>query len=447
MNFTFPYRLSVFLTIMVFVCISCSSSLESTNHQIPKEVNNDSDQDQFGVCTESDATLDDYNIYRGNTHSHTIYSWSHGSHRDCLGIGCGLKDDWDNFDTQGLPANHLAVAKENNHDFYVISDHSSDDPFTGQNEYGWEDIRENYDWANNFWQHILDSSAEATDDNFVGLPGIEYSRNTDPDNTGEGHINPMNISKYAHSIGADGKNIPELYEWLKTVEPADGTGYVVASFNHPSRTQYNDWAYLDDEIIDIITMFELRTVFRGRGPRWAGFVRALNKGWKISPISVADNHGYWNIINTPNLTYVLAPELTKKAITLAMKERRTYTSWAGLENTQVDLKYSVNGCIMGSTLDNPSTYNFRIEVNTHPADSGQDVRRIQILRNHPTDLDAVQVVAEQEFNEGNKVVWTPTLEDDTAKYFFLRIHHTNDMENDSFNIHGSTYSSPVWTGR
>lgn len=423
--------------------VSCTADTESSDNQTSGA--DSVQQNLSGSCAENPVVLDDYQIYRGNTHSHTIYSWSHGSHRECYGVDCGLKPDWDNFDTdQGLPSDHFLLARENNHDFYVITDHSSDDPFTGENNYGWKEIQNQYDWAENFWQRIQDSSENVTGDQFVGLPGIEYSRNSDPDHTGQGHINAMNISGYAHSIGTDGKNIPELYEWLKTVEPAHGTGHVVASFNHPSRTQYNDWDYLDDEIADIITMFELRTVFRGEGPRWAGFVRALNKGWKVSPISVADNHGYWNIINTPNLTYLLAPELTKEAVTSAMKERRTYTSWAGREHTQVDLKYSVNGCIMGSDLDPSSAYNFHIELNTHSEDPGQDVRRIQILRNHPDDLDAVIVAAEQEFNEGSEVVWSPVVEDTTAKYFFLRIHHANDMDNGSFNDHGSTYSAPVW---
>lgn len=434
---------------VVFGHISCSSSEDLTYNRVSDEITNrNGDQNQAGVCTESESVLDDFNIYRGNTHSHTIYSWSHGSHRtSCQGKGCDLEEDWDDFNAQGLPSDHLLLAKDNNHDFYVVTDHSSDPPLAGSDDYGWGDIKNEYDWAANPWQNTLNATEQATDENFVALPGFEYGRNSDPDGTGTGHINPINTAGHVDAMGENGTSIPELYSWLKTVQPAGGTGHVVASFNHPSRQQFNDWAYLDDEIVDIITMFELRTVFRGRGPRWSGFVRALNKGWKVSPISVADNHGYWNIINTPNLTYVLAPELTKEAITLAMKERRTYTSWAGLRDTQVDLKYSVNGCIMGSTLDKPTVFNFRIEVNTHPTDTGQDVRRIQILRNHPTDPDAVQVAAEQEFNNGNEVVWTPKVEDSTAAYFLLRIHHANDMENGSFNIHGSTYSAPVWTGR
>jgi hypothetical protein len=75
----------------------------------------------------------------------------------------------------------------------------------------------------------------------------------------------------------------------------------------------------------VITLFELRTVFRGP-PRRAAYVRALNKVWKVAPISVTDSHGYWHGENIPPLTFVLAPELTKATLTRAMRQRRAYTS-------------------------------------------------------------------------------------------------------------------------
>jgi hypothetical protein len=88
----------------------------------------------------------------------------------------------------------------------------------------------------------------------------------------------------------------------------------------------------------------------------------------------------------------------------------------------VDLKYSVNGHIMGSTLNRPERFDFRVEIQTPPNDRGQRVRRIQVLHNHPSNLDQVEVAAEALFDgEQARIEWTTTIEDDSSRYFFLRI--------------------------
>jgi hypothetical protein len=115
----------------------------------------------------------------------------------------------------------------------------------------------------------------------------------------------------------------------------------------------------------------------------------------------------------------------------------------------VELRYAVNGFIMGSILKRPDKFNFHIEVNTRPSHPTERVRRIQILRNAPDGKDDVEVAAEVVF-DGNKdeIVWAPVIEDSSARYFLLRIHHSNDMTDDgNFKPHGSTLSAPVWTGR
>ncbi|MEX0685133.1 MAG: hypothetical protein WD267_09235 [Balneolales bacterium] len=447
-----PFIKSLFYTLILTLSfVSCQSNTDFQNN-----VNADS-------LKEQQLPLSDYNIYKGETHAHTVFTWSHGNHRESF--DGPLNPEWDKpeaikFDdhttitlnpddypnVQGLPANYYSKAKEKGFDFFITTDHSHDEPL------------QPVSIDNRAWKASRDASVRYNDDpDFVALNGVEYGRNG-VDSLGIGHLNPINIAEYVNGDQREGAapwpeadwSIPQLYDWLKTAEPAGGEGYVVASFNHPGRTQYNDWDYLDNEIRDIITMFELRTVFRGSGPRWAGFIRALNKGWKVSPISVTDSHGYWHVDTIQPLTWVLAPELTKTAITNAMRQRRTYTSWAGQRDTQVDLKYSVNGYIMGSTLDTPEAYNFQIEINTHPTDKAQNVKKIQIIRDHPNgDLDQVEVAAEVEF-DGNeeRIEWAPVIEDNGAKYYFLRVYHNSDM-NDAggFNEHGSTYSAPIWTGR
>ncbi len=395
-----------------------------------------SDRAARPAAEERRVPLSALNIYRGETHAHSVYTWSHGGHR--VDNSGPLKDDWDQehyTNYQGPPDRHFERAKAKGFDFYAVTDHSQEKPFQPV------DPRENRAWLD-----TLAAAERHTDETFVAMAGFEYSRNPpfDNDNTGTGHLNALNVAEY---VNAEHVSIPEFYDWLKRAAPAGGTGCVVASFNHPGRTQFHDWAYLDAEIVELVALFELRTVYRGP-PRWDAYVRALNRGWKVSPISVTDSHGYWHLENIPPLTHILAPELTKEALTRAMRQRRTYTSWAGGRDTRVDLKYSVNEHVMGSTLDKPTVLRFRVEMETPPDDLGQRVRRIQILRNHPTELDRVEVAAEALFDgDQHTIVWTTTIEDAASRYFLPRIHHNNDMTGGVFHEHGSTYAAPVWTGR
>lgn len=379
--------------------------------------------------------LSAFHVYRGESHAHTVYTFSHGSHRN---PDKTLKADWDqeNYSNyQGPPEKYFELAKAKGFDFFVVTDHSQEEPLQPVNAQ-----------RNEAWLATQAAAQKYTDETFVAIAGFEFSRNAqfDGEKTGTGHMNAINVSEY---VNAKDVGIPNFYQWLKEAQPARGQGCVVASFNHPGQKGYQDWAYLDPEIAEVVTMFELRTVYRGQ-PRWDAYVRALNKGWKVSPTSVTDSHGYWHLDNIPPLTCVLATELTKDALTRAMQQRRTYTSWAGEKKTHVELKYSANGYVMGSTLDKPTRLAFHVEIKTPPDDPGQRVRRIQVLRNHPTDVDKVQVAAESLFDgRQSEIVWDQVVRDGSSRYFLLRIHHANDMTNGAFNEHGSTYSAPVWTGR
>jgi len=431
-----------------------------------RETNQPEKENSVIVTEEQQQPLSYFNIYRGNSHSHTIFTWTHGEHRDKgindLSKPTEFHPDWNvppgvdwrdpnsiNLDPegyinrQGLPDNHFELAIANGYDFYAISDHSQEPTLMPVSP------------DNRAWKATL-KAAEKYDSlpDFVALPGFEYSRNTSA-NGGNGHINVLNVSEYVNADhGQRGPvpewpeanwSIPQFYNWVKSAKPHGNKGHVVVGFNHPSPKQYDDWANIDDEIASLISTFELHTNYKQ--VRWQAYLRALNKGWKVSPIGVHDNHGFYQI-NRKDLyppTLVLAPELTREAITKAMRERRTFVSW----NEGVELRYSVNGFIMGSSLDNPGTFSFHIEVKTLPSKPDERVRRIQVLRNHPLGEDDVEVATEMLFDgDKDEITWKPVIEDTTAKYFLLRIHHANDVQEDeSFKMHGSTVSAPVWTGR
>src|ERR1035437_3240907 len=90
-----------------------------------------------------------YHIYAGNTHSHTVYTWSHGEQFAKMKQEAGQKKvsgisvspegvqspsksqtviaDWQKH--QGPPANHFPLAKANGFDFYAVTDHSQEAAF------------------------------------------------------------------------------------------------------------------------------------------------------------------------------------------------------------------------------------------------------------------------------------------------------------------------------
>jgi hypothetical protein len=417
-----------------------------------------------GHIEEQQQPLSYFNIYRGNSHSHTVFTWTHGAHREegmtDLGAPTKFHPDWivpqgmdwkdhntislnpeDYTNRQGLPANHFELAIKNGYDFYVITDHTQEPSMQPVSK------------DNPVWQHTLRTVDEFNKHpGFVALAGFEYSRNTAA-HGGDGHINVINSTEYVNADhGQRGPappwpeanwSIPKFYGWVKSAKPTHHNGVVATGFNHPKPGQYNDWNHIDDEIVNLISTFEIHT--RYNEIRWEAYIRALNKGWKVSPIGVLDNHGMDEIREMSPPTIVLAPELTREAITRALRQRRTFASW--IEG--VELRYAVNGFIMGSILKRPDKFNFHIEVNTRPSHPAERVRRIQILRNAPDGKDDVEVAAEIVF-DGNKdeIVWAPVIEDSSARYFLLRIHHSNDMTDDgNFKPHGSTLSAPVWTGR
>jgi len=415
---------------------------------------------------DSQQPLSYFNVYRGNSHSHTIFTWTHGEHREK-----GISDltqptefhpdwkvppgvDWRDHlsisldpkgytNRQGLPDNHFEVAIKNGYEFYAITDHTQEPPLSPVSP------------ENRAWKATLKAAEKYNKlPGFVAIAGFEYSRNTKA-NGGNGHINVLNSTEYVNADhGQRGPvpdwpeanwSIPQFYDWVKTAQPHGGKGTVVVGFNHPGIDQYNDWAHFDEEIAALISTFELHTNYKRS--RWDAYIRALNKGWKVSPIGVHDNHGFYQI-NKKELyppTLVLAPELTLEAITHAMRERRTFASW----NEGVVLKYAVNGFIMGSQLKDAEEYKFNIEIATLASKPNERVRKVEIVKNDPNGSDKAVVVAEKLFGgDDDEIKWNPVVKDADAKYFLLRVFHANDMLDDgSFKNLASTVSAPVWTGR
>lgn len=412
----------------------------------------------------SRSSTSEYHIYAGNTHSHTSYTWSHGEQwakSGCRGVplyapdrnfpevhtwapegnqpprgSCPamiiigssqypgpyseLKPDWKRF--QGPPSEHFALAKKNGYDFYATTDHSQDSIFQPPSR------------SNAAWVDTKRAAAEATTSEFVAIAGYEHSENNGPN--GVGHINVFNSDAYLNALDP-GIDLQTLYKWLKTAKP-NGSGPVVASFNHPGPEQYNNWDYRDPQVTDIITMLEV--INSDNKIHEQEFINALDKGWKVSPVDGNDNHGTTGISVQTSRTFVLATSRTKLAILDAMKHRRTY---AALDK-DIQCRYTVNGAIMGSTLKQPDTFAFNIQISDPDTDQPKDmITKIDIVKDHG---EVVQSYIPDKL--GYSVSWSPRITDSTSKYFFVRVWNSGGGDAPgAVPEKPVAWLAPVWTGR
>lgn len=399
--------------------------------------------------------LTEYHIYAGNTHSHTSATHSHGEQwakSDCAGIlvyannawtdgyvksktGCygiyvinglqypspslKLKPDHEKF--QGPPAEHYALARTNGYDFYATTDHSQ--------EAGLQTLGED----NAAWVSTKQAAARATGATFVALAGFEFSENDGPG--GQGHINVYNSSGILNAL-APGVDLPYFYHWLKKAA-SNASGPVVASFNHPGAHQYNDWDYRDPDVTDIITTLEV--INSNNKIHYEGFVNALDKGWKVSPVCGNDNHGTGGISRHTSRTFVLAKARDTASILDAMKNRRTYASL----DKNLQCRYTVNGKIMGSTLDRLATYRFNIWIDDPDTQNPADrITKIDIVGSGGKVIQSFSPTA------AHSVRWSPEISDTTSKYFFVRVWNSGGGDAPGADpAKPVAWLAPVWTGK
>lgn len=396
-----------------------------------------------GITAPSKARADSpsptYHIYAGSTHAHTKYTWSHGEqfdatkgHKGEAGFGMAVKDnvsypgakqkprpDWEKH--QGPPAEHFAKAKAAGYDFYVVTDHSQEAAFHPTSP------------TNPDWLTTKREAEEATDQKFVALRGYEHSENNGPG--GKGHINVINSAEYLNAL-EPGVDLPKFYKWLTTARP-NGDGPVVAIFNHPGAQQYSNWDYRDPGVTEIVTMLEV--INSNNKIHYQAFINALDKGWKVSPVCGNDNHGFYGITRHASRTFVLATSKTKAAILEAMKNRRTYASLDG----NLQCRYTVNGAIMGTTLNRPDVFEFDISISDPDTSRPKDkITKLDIVK----DGGAV----EQTYSPtpAYSVTWHPTVKDSKSKYFFVRVWNAGGGDaKDADPAKPVAWLAPIWTGR
>jgi len=300
-----------------------------------------------------------YHYYFGNTHAHTVCS-----------------------DGKETATDHYRKAKAAGFDFYAVTDHA---------------LAKHANFTPQSYADTRRAANECTDATFVAIAGFEFSENDRPG--GKGHLNALNTAGYLDATGPE-VNLPVFYDWLvKNRTPA-----TAASFNHPGSRTHNGYDYLNPERRDEITMFE---VINSGKLLYAGFLVALNKGWRVAPIAGNDDHGTWRLTHHRYRTGVLATSLTRDSIMQAMRSRRVYCTW----DTNLKLSLKVNDQMMGSVLRNPSSLTFSVDVSDPDiGEANERITKIEIIGD-----DGV-LVGSKDFSE-HSVSWNVTYAPQYGYYF------------------------------
>jgi len=378
-------------------------------------------------------------ILNGSTHAHSIFSYSHGKHLkrdnefekgneemliDSLFLSRPnnkkLKENWNSF--QGLPEKHYEEAKKAKFDFYFVTDHSMEVPFfpNSSNSAAWAIARK--------------QAENASSKDFTAFMGVEHSENDS--SNGRGHFNVIGSSAYINAIRPE-IDIPYFYNWLKENPKNLKTGNpVVVTFNHPDKKQYNNWAYRDEEITKIITLLE---IINNRKSKYEGFINALDKGWKVSPVAGLDNHNFTDISKAQARTFVLVENNTPKDILTAMRKRRTYASF----DKNLECRYSVNDSIMGSNIPESDTYNLKNFINDPDTNEESDkITKIDIITGKGKIIKSINTKDLKHKNYLNISVKNQELEN----YLFIQIWD-NSKTIDSEIHEPVAWLAPVWISK
>ena len=346
------------------------------------------------------VSLDGYQLYFGQLHSHTNISDGAGSVTEAF----------------------QHATQVDNLDFLAVTDHSNS--FDNESD-SRVDLGADLSDVSSEWKQGHDAAAAVTDDDFVGIYGFEMTWSD-----GFGHINTFNTpgfesrsnSEFGNKSGGT-EGYQNYYDKLKEVTES------LSQFNHPGTTfgDFQDFAFYDPVIDQRITLIE---VGNGEGaigssgyfPSYEYYTRALDKGWHVAPTNNQDNHkGNWGDSNTAR-SVVLAYDLTEEAIYDAIANYRVYAT----EDNDLSILYSLNGNAMGSILPDQDSISISAQI-SDPTDSAD--MKVEVI------VNGGLVAATKTLSGGNGTVEF-SLSDDYS-YYYLRVTQADG------NI---AVTAPVWTG-
>ena len=328
-----------------------------------------------------------YQRYFGQLHSHTQYSDGSGSLDTALDY------------VKNLP-------ESANVQFVAFTDHSNyfDTTSAANPEGALYDMDLATAYSQQRWKEYKDKIADFNSANtgVIAIGGFEMTWSGGP-----GHINTFNtegiVSRNNKTLNnkTSDAGMKAYYALLSQSEGIDS----ISQFNHPGTTfgTFSDFAYWDGVIDSRIYMVE---VGNGEGQIGAGgyypsyeyYIMALDKGWHVAPTNNQDNHkGKWGNANDAR-DVIITDNFSEEGIYEAIRERRMYST----EDKNLELGYTVNGSMMGSTLSTvPEALD--IEVSVADPDKTDSISKVEIVANSgkvvytwddPTELTAGLLTAQ-----------------------------------------------------
>ena len=358
-----------------------------------------------------------YQHYFGQLHSHTQYSDGAGTLTDALHY------------VENLPASA-------NVQFVAFTDHSNYfDSSSSPNEeaalYDTSLVKDSD--ANHSWKTYKDTIAKFNEDNagsMVAIGGFEMTWSGGP-----GHINTFNtpgiVSRNNKTLNnkTDDAGMKAYYALLSQAEGASS----ISQFNHPGTTfgNFKDFNYWDPVIDSRMYMVE---VGNGEGaigaggyyPSYEQYIMALDKGWHLAPTNNQDNHkGKWGNANDAR-DVILTDDFSEQGIYEAIRALRMYAT----EDKNLELTYTVNGLMMGSSITEiPDKLN--IEVTVNDPDASDSIAKVEVVANSGKVAYTWDNAAQLRSGKLSATL------DPSYSYYFIRVTQKDgDL----------AVTSPVWVG-
>ena len=358
-----------------------------------------------------------YQPYFGQLHSHTQYSDGSGTLDSALSYIRSLPDS----------ANVQFVAFTDHSNYFD----SKNAPNVEAALYDTSLVKDSD--ASHSWKTYKDTIAQFNKDNagdMVAIGGFEMTWSGGP-----GHINTFNtpgiVSRNNSTLNnktADA-GMKAYYALLNQAEGATS----ISQFNHPGTTfgNFKDFNYWDPVIDSRMYMVE---VGNGEGqigaggyyPSYEQYIMALDKGWHLAPTNNQDNHkGKWGNANDAR-DVILTDSFTEDGIYEAIRALRMYAT----EDKNLELTYTVNGLMMGSSITEvPDKLN--IEVTVNDPDASDSIAKVEVVANSGKVAYTWDNAAQ--LKSGKLSV---TL-DPSYSYYFIRVTQKDgDL----------AVTSPVWVG-
>ena len=358
-----------------------------------------------------------YQHYFGQLHSHTQYSDGAGTLTDALRY------------VENLPASA-------NVQFVAFTDHSnyfdtSSSPNVEAALYDASLVKDSD--ANHSWKTYKDTIAKFNEDNagsMVAIGGFEMTWSGGP-----GHINTFNtpgiVSRNNKTLNnkTDDAGMKAYYALLSQAEGANS----ISQFNHPGTTfgNFKDFNYWDPVIDSRMYMVE---VGNGEGaigaggyyPSYEQYIMALDKGWHLAPTNNQDNHkGKWGNANDAR-DVILTDDFSEQGIYEAIRALRMYAT----EDKNLELTYTVNGLMMGSSITEiPDKLN--VEVTVNDPDASDSIAKVEVVANSGKVAYTWDNAAQLRSGKLSATL------DPSYSYYFIRVTQKDgDL----------AVTSPVWVG-